>query len=256
MSPALFNVYMDGLSQALTQTGVGCSINGTMTNHLFYADDMVLLAPSIGAMRQLLAECERYAGEHNMSYNPDKSEFMLMEAANMPTHVPPLLLNDVQLRRVHEVKYLGHILLSNMKDHADIQRQRRAIAVRANMLARRFAKCSKGVKRQLFLSFCTSVYTAELWSDFTCAAVRDMRVQYNDAWRALFRLPRWCSASAMFAEGRAPGWPALLRARTATARKAIYASSNRLLSAVREWDASPLHERWRQYHRPVVAGSG
>jgi hypothetical protein len=56
-----------------------------------------------------------------------------------------------------------------------------------------------------------------------------MRVQYNDAWRALSRLPRWCSASAMFAEGCAPGWPALLRARTAIARKAIHASSNKLL---------------------------
>ncbi|XP_063549115.1 uncharacterized protein LOC134756216 [Cydia strobilella] len=233
MSPALFSIYMDGLSHALTRTGVGCSINDTMANHIAYADDMVLLAPSVGAMRELLAECERYATEHNMTYNPDKSEFMLMEAAHMPVHIPPLLLDGVQLRQVHKVKYLGHILLSTLKDQDDIERQRRATAVRANMLARRFAKCSNDVKRQLFLSFCTSVYTVELWADYTCAAISDLRVQYNNAWRALFRLPPWCSASAMFAERRAPGWAALLRARSATARKAIYVSSNTLLSAVR-----------------------
>ncbi|XP_063617230.1 uncharacterized protein LOC134790392 [Cydia splendana] len=227
-----------------------------MANHLAYANVMVLLAPSVAAMRDLLAEYGKYASQHNMKYNPDKSEFMVMEAANMPLSVPPLLLDGVQLRRVYEVKYLGHILLSSLKDHKDVERQRRAIAVRANMLARRFAKCSDDVKRQLFLSFCTCVYTVELWSDYTCAAVGDMRVQYNNAWRALFRLPRWCSASALFAKGRAPGWGALLRARSAAARKAINASSNTLLSTVREWDGSPLHERWRTYHKPVTIGSG
>ena len=61
------------LSVQLNQTGVRCSVNGTLINHISYADDMVLIAPSISAMRKLLAVCENYAEEHNMLYNTTKS---------------------------------------------------------------------------------------------------------------------------------------------------------------------------------------
>ncbi|CAG9130189.1 unnamed protein product [Plutella xylostella] len=79
-------------------------------------------------------------------------------------------------------------------------------------------------------------------------AMRRMRVQYNHAWRALFRLPYHCSASGMFAAGRAPGWAALLRRRSASTRAVIFASDNPILCAVRQWPESPLHDTWRKYH--------
>ncbi|KAG7301711.1 hypothetical protein JYU34_014696 [Plutella xylostella] len=93
-----------------------------------------------------------------------------------------------------------------------------------------------------------SVYTVELWSSHTVEAMRRMRVQYNHAWRALFRLPYHCSASGMFAAGRAPGWAALLRRRSASTRAVIFASDNPILCAVRQWPESPQHDTWRKYH--------
>lgn len=250
MSPALFNVYMDDLNKELTATKVGCSLNGTMINNVCYADDMVLLAPSVSAMRRLLSVCEAYAKRHNMSYNPDKSECVIFESANTPSLAPPLWLGGRTLRRVDEVRYLGHMITSRLNDDSDIERQRRAITVRANMLARRFQRCSSEVKRQLFLTFCTSVYTVELWCSHTVETMRRMRVAYNNAWRALYRLPPWCSASGMFAAGRAPGWAALLRLRSAGARERIACSTNPILMAARQWAGSPLHRVWDDYQAP------
>ncbi|CAG9127547.1 unnamed protein product [Plutella xylostella] len=219
-----------------------------MVNNICYADDMVLLAPSISAMRELLSVCEKYADDHNMQYNADKSEYMIFQSENTPTTDLPLILKGETLRRAEEVKYLGHIINSRLSDDADIERQRRAVTVRANMLARRFQRCSGEVKRQLFLTYCTSVYTVELWSSHTVEAMRRMRVQYNHAWRALFRLPYHCSASGMFSAGRAPGWAVLLRRRSASTRAVIFASDNPILCAVRQWPESPLHDTWRKYH--------
>ena len=250
MSPVLFNVYMDDLNYELRRTGVVCSMSGTLINSVSYADDMVLLAPSVAAMRRLLSVCEKYAGHHNMQYNTDKSEYIIFESANSPSVVIPLSLNGRSLRRAEEVKYLGHIINSRLTDEADIERQRRSITVRANMLARRFQRCSDNVKRQLFLTFCTSVYTVEVWAVHTVGAGQRMRVQYNNAWRALFRLSPRCSANAMFVEGRAPSWGALLRQRTAALRQRVDASTNSVLQAAREWPASPLHARWRELHAP------
>ena len=45
LSPFLFNVYTDDLSVLLDRSGYGCSYQGSV-NHLYYADDMVLLSPT------------------------------------------------------------------------------------------------------------------------------------------------------------------------------------------------------------------
>ena len=50
MSPVLFNVYMDDLSHLLSNSNVGCVIDSVVCNHLFYADDSVLVAPSPEAL--------------------------------------------------------------------------------------------------------------------------------------------------------------------------------------------------------------
>jgi len=63
LSPVFFNLYIDDLSKSLNDSGVGCTINSCVINHLFYADDAVLLAPSPDALKQLLKICENYACE-------------------------------------------------------------------------------------------------------------------------------------------------------------------------------------------------
>ena len=49
LSPYFFNLYMDGLEEKLDASGLGCWINGSFVNNIWYADDLVLLAPSIFA---------------------------------------------------------------------------------------------------------------------------------------------------------------------------------------------------------------
>ena len=47
---------------------VGCRINGVSVNNISYADDMVLLGPTAGAIRELLKVCETYAASHGLIY--------------------------------------------------------------------------------------------------------------------------------------------------------------------------------------------
>ncbi|KAI5631184.1 hypothetical protein NE865_16098 [Phthorimaea operculella] len=82
----------------------------------------------------------------------------------------------------------------------------------------------------------------------TKAAYNEIRVQYNNAWRALHRLPYWCSASEMFAASRVPGWAALMRRTTAGASERIHSSTNSVVCAARSWLASPIHAAWRRLH--------
>ncbi|XP_026315752.1 uncharacterized protein LOC113227094 [Hyposmocoma kahamanoa] len=143
-SPTLFNIYMNALIVELSGHHVGCHIDDVCVNNLSYADDMVLLSASVCGLRQLLRVCERYAVEHGLKYNVTKSQFMVFGTggAKFPRNVPPVYLNGVPLDRVDHFKYLGHMVTAGLGDSDDIERERRALSRRANMLARRFARSS------------------------------------------------------------------------------------------------------------------
>ncbi|XP_047532112.1 uncharacterized protein LOC125067496 [Vanessa atalanta] len=115
-------------------------LNGVCLNNLSYADDMVLLSASVCGIRSLLKKCEEYATQHGLIYNAKKSQYMVFESKSEGRNieVPIIQLNSVPLERVHTFKYLGHILTPDLKDNMDIERERRALSARANMIFRRF----------------------------------------------------------------------------------------------------------------------
>ncbi len=78
LSPILFAVYLDPLLKRLRDCGVGCHVGSTSTNVFAYADDLLLLAPTYGAMRELLRICEEYGVEFKLgTFNPSKSSMLL-----------------------------------------------------------------------------------------------------------------------------------------------------------------------------------
>ena len=53
LSPRLFNVYIDKLSLNLRNTKIGCTVAGSLINHLMYTDDLLLLCPSAKGLQKL-----------------------------------------------------------------------------------------------------------------------------------------------------------------------------------------------------------
>lgn len=227
---------------------VGCHLGNVCVNNLSYADDMVLLSPSVKGLRKLLSICEHYANAHGLKYNAQKTQMMVFRSGRGPEKVQPIYLNGSTIDVVKQFRYLGHLLTERLQDDADIERERRALAVRSNMLARRFSKCSKEVKITLFKAYCLCMYTCQLWISFTRRAINTMRVQYNDAYRALMKLPRCCSASSMFAEAGVPDFFAVIRSRVASFWNRMRRSGNRILTAVYDDVQNPIYGHWISVH--------
>ena len=68
----------------------------------------------------------------------------------------------------------------------------------ANMLLRKFVKCSLDVKFYLFKTYCCNLYCAPFWYDSTKAAMENLKVAYNNSLRRLLGLPSHNGASGMF----------------------------------------------------------
>jgi exonuclease III len=248
-SPRLFNLYMNRLVEELSSSNVGCSIGGVAINNISYADDMVLLSPSLGGMRKLLRICESYAGAHGLRYNPKKSEYMIFKSGSKIYSLDsPITLCGAPLNRVSKFKYLGHWVTDDLCDNNDIERERRSLSIRCNTLARRFVRCTVSVKATLFKAYCQSFYTCGLWTNYTQSVYGALRVQYNNAFRVLMRLPRFCSASTMFAQAHIDDFYAIIRKRSASLLNRFRGSTNGILSALSErWD-SPMVQRWMKLH--------
>ena len=77
-SSLFFSVYMNDLSNSLNDAKVGCSMNGVIINHLMYADDLLLIAPSIRANQILLDYFGSFTRDHDVIYSTRKSVCMFL----------------------------------------------------------------------------------------------------------------------------------------------------------------------------------
>lgn len=80
-----------------------------------------MLSASPCGLGKLIAVCELYA---------TKSEMMVFGVRGKSVVVPTLKLDNSPLKMVSQFKYLGHMISSDLKDGADVERERRALAVR------------------------------------------------------------------------------------------------------------------------------
>ena len=70
LSPFMFNMRMDELGT--NDAKCGCNMNEKFINHLMYADDSCIIAPSPSALQKLLNICTSFAIESSTVYNEKK----------------------------------------------------------------------------------------------------------------------------------------------------------------------------------------
>ena len=93
LSPYLFTVYVDDLSNMLNSAGIGCDIHNCCTNHMFYADDLCVIAPSPSGLQALLNICAKFRFENSIKYNPINSICMVIKPRGFHLECPDIYMN-------------------------------------------------------------------------------------------------------------------------------------------------------------------
>ncbi len=108
LSPMLFALYMKGLGEILLEGGEGMEIGEVEISCLFFADDIVLIAKNIEAMKRQLIKIEKYNKEWKLETNYAKSKIMNTKGQN--NGVCRVKLEggkEVAYDETKEMKYLG-----------------------------------------------------------------------------------------------------------------------------------------------------
>ena len=233
LSPSLFGIYFDVLSSALSKIRTGCHLNTALINHLIYADDLVLMSPSLSGLRKLLDTCTSVAPLLSIRFNPEKTVCLCFKPARYDL-LPEfdVFLCGTRLSFVNYVKYLGHFITDDLNDLMDMQKIRRGLYFRGNLLIRKFHRCSIKVKVILFRSFITPLYCSHLWVNYRKSDFISIRTAYRRIFRMFFNLPRDASMTTNLIKFSLPDLHIIIRKMTSSLFSRFETSNNSLCTDV------------------------
>ena len=76
LPPALFNIYIDDIVSVISKSGLGCHLRSVSLAVLIYADDILLLAPTVNSLQLLVDLCCKELSLIDMEVNYKKSVCM------------------------------------------------------------------------------------------------------------------------------------------------------------------------------------
>ena len=97
---------MNDLIKDLLVKGNGCHVNSVFYGCIIYADDVILLSPSLLGLQAMLDTCTQYIVSHNIVFNRKKSVYTIIGKLHN-TQPAPIYLDGTILEYVTRFKYLG-----------------------------------------------------------------------------------------------------------------------------------------------------
>lgn len=192
LSPILFTVYVDTLLDMLQQSGIGCYVENHYAGAFCYADDVVLLCPSLRGLNQMLHICSEFARDYNVTFNAKKTVGIYFGRSNRVEGFAAL--NGVRIEWQEKVKHLGNVIATSLTDEDDCKAKKSIFIGSVNRLIANFKHLGSNLKARLFNSYCSCFYGAQMWK-LRCSTVREIFTAWNKGVRALLRLPltthRW-----------------------------------------------------------------
>ena len=213
LSPDFYSIYVDDLLHVLKKCRKGCYFLSQFAASFFYADDMVILAPSIRGLKALLSICGDYCADWDICLNSKKSKCLYFGKRTNIEH--PVTLNGSLIEWVDEWIYLGVTLKSAKSFDCSIKERVKKFFRCANAIFRIDGKPNDMVLLHLVETHCVPILT------YACEVIhvsnrdenRQLRVAYNSLFRKIFQY-RWSeSVSALQSFLERPTWEQLVEKR-------------------------------------------
>ena len=189
MSPILFSVYIDGLLVRLHDQGVGCRVEDVFLGAFAYADDLILLAPTLYATKSMLRVCEKFANEFSVTFNASKSK-LIIRCKNISNCNFTLLLSFMNgnIEVVQSEKHLGNII-GNVNQANIVQNIVNELKTKTNMVKFKFKNLPPHVMYSLFKTHCMALYGSQLFDLSNFRAISCLFVAWRKAIRYILGLP-------------------------------------------------------------------
>ena len=188
-SPLLFIVYMDELIICLERSGIGCFIGHGFYGCLGYADDFVILCPSLKGLQRMLDLCSEYGDEYNVSYNAKKTVCMVFELYKRRRYEHyNIVLHGTILQWSDSVKHLGNYIRYDLSESDEIRNKKCDFITSLNGVLAKFGDAIPEVLMKLTDVHCNHLYGCQAWQLFD-KDVEQIAITWHRAIRRIWNLP-------------------------------------------------------------------
>jgi len=125
---------------------------------LFYADDIMLLSPSVSGFQSMLDTCVAVTEKLSLKFNPVKLHCISI-GKFASFHLPPVLLDSCHIPWVPMVKYLGVHVVSGRKLSFDITPIKQAFFAACDSIYAQARGLDEPLHLSLQESYCLPVLT-------------------------------------------------------------------------------------------------
>ena len=151
---------MDELLVTLKNNGVGYHMGHHFVGAFGYADDIILLCPSLEGMREMVKICEDYAAIHNILFNGKKSVYLIF--GNYKYNVSLTVKNE-NVPRSDSALHLGNFLHTKNTNDEITEYAIKEFHKHYYSFLYRFGTCNTKTKNRWFHQYCHPMNGSKLW---------------------------------------------------------------------------------------------
>ena len=157
LSPFLFAIFIDGLVNKIKNANVGCYVSTVCVSIFLYADDILLIAPSVSGLQSLVNICETELSNTDMFINAKKS-ICIRFGPRFNVHCDNITSsNGVKFDWVDKCRYLGVFLVSGRQFHCSFDNAKSKFFTSFNSISSKIWRfASEDVVLNLLRSKCIS----------------------------------------------------------------------------------------------------
>jgi hypothetical protein len=191
LSPSLFNVFVNLFIVNLRHSNLGCCMVGSYVGCLLYADDMILLCPSIKGLQSMLDICDQTANDLLLQFNVSKS-FCISVGKLAGSVVTDMRLGSRDISWVKSIKYLGLVINGGRRLNFDIGRTKQNFFIACNCIMSQVKSLDEIMQLTLQESYCLPVLTYGIAAAYyTKKQLDDLNACWNTVYRKIFGFNRW-----------------------------------------------------------------
>jgi len=153
LSAYFFAIYIDDIIKIIQQSRNGCRIGIISVGIFLYADDIILLAPSVSALQQMLTLCENHLAYLDMALNAKKSVCLRIGQRHKDECSQLLTANGEGLSWVESCRYLGIYIVSAKKFKCSIDSNKKMFYRSFNAI---YCKIGRSASEEVIIKLITS----------------------------------------------------------------------------------------------------
>lgn len=142
LSPYLFAVFIDDVIKLVHNSKYGCHIGIVNSSIFLYADDILIVAPSVSALQKLVHLVEQYLSDIDMTLNVKKSACIRIGPHYKDNCCNITTINGDVINWVDQIRYLGVHLTAAKKFKISIAENIRSFYRAANTVFVKVAGCA------------------------------------------------------------------------------------------------------------------